>query len=37
VQEARTAFDKGDYLEASTLLKKTMLIVNEQKLRLSAR
>ena len=37
VQEARTAFDKGDYLEASTLLMKTMAILNEQKLRLSAR
>lgn len=37
VQEARTAFDKGDYMEASTLLTKTMQIVNEQKLRLSAR
>ena len=34
VQEARTAFDKGDYLEASTLLMKTMAILNEQKLRL---
>ena len=37
VQEARTAFDKGDYLEASTLLMKAMQILNEQKLRLSAR
>jgi len=37
VQEARTAFDKGDYLEASALLMKTMAILDEQKLRLSAR
>ena len=37
VQEARAAFDKGDYLEASALLMKAMMILNEQKLRLSAR
>jgi len=37
VQEARTAFDKGDYLEASMFLMKSNVLLNEQKLQLSAR
>ena len=37
VQEARTAFEKGDYLEAGMLLMKARMILNDQKLRLLTR
>ena len=37
VQEARTAFEKGDYAEAGTLLAKTMVRLNDGKLRLLTR
>ena len=37
VQEARTAFERGDYQNAGLSLAKSMLLLNEQKLRLLAR